>query len=87
MMLPRVTAVEIVDNKTLQLTFDNDEVRRFIISAYLQYPVYNPLNNPIFFASAKAFNGTVVWGDAIDFAPETLYLESEPIEKGVSSTQ
>jgi hypothetical protein len=86
-MLPRVTTVETIDSHTLVLTFDNQEVRKFDVAPYFHYPVYKPLTNPLLFTKAKVLNGTVVWDEIIDFAPETLYLESEPIKKRISTVQ
>lgn len=80
-MLPRVKSVKTIGNKMLRITFDNHEVRLFDVSKYLHYPVYEPLNNPVFFQKARALNGTVIWDENIDFAPETLYLESVPAEQ------
>lgn len=80
-MLPRVISVKTIGSKMLQITFDTHQVRIFDTSKYLHYPVYEPLNNPVYFQKARVFNGTVIWDDAIDFAPETLYLESVPAEK------
>lgn len=79
-MNPRVTGVKYESRYKLILTFSNNEVRGFDFSAYLLYPVYEPLKEECFCNKAKVFNGTVIWDDTIDFDPDTLYLESKKLE-------
>jgi hypothetical protein len=78
-MLPRAISVKPIDNSKLLIIFNNDEERLFDVSPYLHYPVYELLNDPLFFKKARVFNGTIIWDDTIDFAPETLYMESTPV--------
>ena len=78
-MNPRVRIVIYKSPHKLLITFDNEEVREFNYSNYLIYPVYEALRDENFSARAKVFNGTVVWDDSVDFDPDTLYLESEPM--------
>ena len=75
-MNPRITQVKYGGNHKLILTFDNDEVKEFDLSTYLQYPVFGPLKDESFCSKARICNGTVAWDDIIDFDPDTLYLES-----------
>lgn len=77
-MNPRVKNVEYKSPHDLVITFSNDEIKIFDLSAYFQYPVYEPLKDPVFCNKAKVSMGTVVWDDVIDFDPDTLYLESQP---------
>ena len=78
-MNPRVKQVEYKSKYKLILTFENDEVKEFDFSAYLEYPVYCPLIDESFSATAGVYNGTVVWSDDIDFDPDRLYLESRTL--------
>ena len=78
-MNPRVTQVVPLAGYGLILTFSNGETRRFDLSPYLRYPVFEPLRNEGFFMLAKPSHGTVAWTDEIDFDPDTLYLESVPV--------
>lgn len=79
-MNPRVLKVRYMSPYRLVLTFTNFEIKEFDLSTYLNYSVFEPLQNESFCASAKVFNGTVVWNDDIDFDPDRLYLEAKPIE-------
>jgi hypothetical protein len=76
-MNPRVRSVEYKSKYKLILTFENSELKEFNLSPYLNYPVFESLNDESFCKKAKVFNGTVVWDDVTDFDPDTLYLESK----------
>jgi hypothetical protein len=78
-MNPRVNNVKYEPPYKLQLTFNNGEVKEFDFANYLVYPVYEKLKNPAFCSKVKAYMGTVVWDEEIDFDPDTLYLESKSI--------
>ena len=70
-MNPRVNNVKYEPPYKLQLTFNNGEVKEFDFANYLVYPA--------FCSKVKAYMGTVVWDEEIDFDPDTLYLESKSI--------
>lgn len=74
-MLPSVTAVQALPDYYLSLTCDNGEHKYFDMSPYLQFPVFQRLQNPGFFGLARIDYGTVTWPGEIDIAPETLYID------------
>jgi hypothetical protein len=76
-MNPRVKEVEYKSKYKLILTFENDEIKEFDFSLYLNYPIYENLRDESFCKKLKVFNGTVIWDNEIDFDPDTLYLESK----------
>jgi len=78
-MNPRISLVQYQSPHKLILTFTNKEVKEFDFGDYLNYPVYQALNDEAFCKKAKVFNGTVVWDDSTDFDPDTLYLESKSL--------
>ncbi len=78
-MNPRVSKVAYAGDHQLLLTFTNNEVKRFDLNNYLNYPVYEPLRDEAFCKKVKAAGGTIQWNEYIDFDPDTLYLESEPV--------
>lgn len=80
-MNPRVIAVQYLSRHKLELKFSNGDVRIFDITPYLEYPVFKPLQEEKFCALAKVFNGTVAWDENIDLDPDTLFLESKPVDK------
>ena len=77
-MFPDVIAVTPEPGHCLRLTFANGEQRRFDMTPYLDYPVFQRLRNPGFFGLARVDYGTVTWPGEIDIAPETLYAEGVP---------
>jgi hypothetical protein len=78
-MNPRVKEVYYQSPYKLMLTFNNNEIRQFDLTPYLNYSIYKPLADESFCKKAKVFLGTVAWNDEIDFDPDTLFLESVTI--------
>jgi hypothetical protein len=64
---------------SLTLTFDNGEVKRFDLAPYLGYPAFEPLRNIGFFQLARCQDGNLEWPGNLDFDPDRLYLESQPV--------
>lgn len=75
-LCPRVKSVEALNDYKLIVTFNNGEKRLFNALPLLQLPVFKPLSNKEYFKSVRVEYGTIVWGDSIDYCPDTLYLES-----------
>ena len=75
-MNSRVRHVETRPNYRLKLTFTSGEVGVFDVNPYLDKGLFSELKNSSVFNSVRAFNGTVVWPNNLDFDPDTLYLES-----------
>lgn len=80
-MNPRVVSVTYLDPYRLILTFSDNSKRIFDLVPYLSYPVYEALKDKALCATARIFNGTVVWDESTDFDPDTLYIESKPLLK------
>ncbi len=77
-MNPRVTAVRVLDDHTLLVTFANGESRQFDMRPYFDYPAFRRLRDPRFFRKVKAAGGTASWPDGIDFDPDTLFIDGVP---------
>ena len=83
-MNPRVeNAIYLGDNK-LKIGFKNGECKIFDFTPYLEYPVYKPLASEPFVRHLHVQNGTVCWGNQLDFDPDTLYLESIPLTQATA---
>lgn len=65
------------DDLTLDLKFSDGSVRRFDTKPYLDKGIFRELKDLNYFRSIAVAYGTVQWPNQQDFAPETLYLESE----------
>ena len=77
--LPRPVSVSAAENYSLNVTFNNGEIRRFDVSPYLAYPAFEALKSRSLFVQARVAHNTVVWNEDVDLAPESLYLESTEI--------
>lgn len=73
-----VTAVEVIGDYRLRLTFQDGTVGDVDFSRREWRGVFEPLRDPSYFArvdvDAKA--GTIAWPDGLDMAPEPLYAEA-----------
>lgn len=64
------------DDYTIDILFYDGSRGIYDAKHLLDWPVFKPLKDKALFMQAHASNGTVVWNDGIDIAPETLYEES-----------
>jgi hypothetical protein len=67
------------------LQFNDGDRRRMDVRPYLTYPVFARLREPAFFALAQVAHGTVSWPAGIDLDPDSLYLESVPVDRKASA--
>ena len=72
----RVVKVKPLKNDALEIVFSNGEIKIFDVKPYFHYGIFADLKDETQFNSVKAFNGTVLWANGLDFCPDTLYLES-----------
>ena len=78
-MNPRVIKVKALQNYQLELLFNNNEIRVFDISFYLNKGIFTELKNYEFFKKVRVFMGSIAWPGGQDFCPDTLYQESTKI--------
>ena len=76
-----VTAVETLPDYRLKLTFETKEVRIFDFKPRLKRKAFFALNDEKLFQTAQVYFDSVGWANGVDIAPETLYLDSIPIEE------
>jgi Protein of unknown function (DUF2442) len=77
-MSPKVMKVIPIANYQLQLFFDNDEVRIFDVTPYLDKGIFVELREIDYFRKVEPFFGGVQWANEQDFSRDTLYLLSNP---------
>jgi len=76
--MKKVTAVKANDDFSLELTFDDNSVRRFDAKPYLDIGIFTELKDIDYFKQVRIAYGTVQWPHEQDISPDTLYLESTP---------
>jgi hypothetical protein len=82
-LLPKVSKVQALDDFELRLEFTDGSIKQFDVKPYLHFPAFERLKQGELFAKAHVANGTVVWDDRLDLAPETLYLRGrDSVEVG-----
>ncbi len=79
-MNPNVIGVEVKQKYILKLNFENNEVRLFDASPFLDKGVFNELKNIHYFKQAKVAFGAIEWPHEQDFSKDTLYLLSTPFD-------
>jgi len=76
-LLPKVSKVQTLETFELRLEFTDGSIKQFDVKPYLHFPAFERLKQGGLFAKAHVANGTVVWDDRLDLAPETLYLQGQ----------
>ena len=71
--IPKVTEVEVMPPYGLHLCFDDGVVRDVDMAGDLWGPVFEPLNDPAFFALAAVEHGTVAGPNGLDLDPLVLH--------------
>lgn len=79
--MKKVVAVKANEDFSLDLKFDDGSVKRFDVKPYLNYGVFTELKDFEYFKQVRIAFGTVQWPNEQDISPETLYLESTPIDE------
>lgn len=78
-----VTAVEVLHDRVVRLTFDDGFERVIDLAPYLNGPVFAEFREDLeAFAAVEVDHdvGTIVWPNGADLAPETLYAGLPPIK-------
>jgi hypothetical protein len=71
-----VIAFTLLPDYEIALTFANGEQKQFDMKQLLTIKPWNRLLENNLYQQIRIDYGTLVWGDSIDIAPETLYLDS-----------
>lgn len=78
--MKKVVAVKANEDFSLDLKFNDNSIRRFDARPYLDFGVFRELKDIDYFKQVTIAFGTVQWPHAQDISPDTLFLESRPIE-------
>lgn len=80
-MNPRIKSVKPMDDYQLLLGFTNGELGLYDCKSLLGFGVFKELQDFDYFKQVTVNDGTVVWPHEQDICPDTLYLESEKMDK------
>ena len=74
-MILHIISVKVKGLQLLYLTFNNGVKKTVNVFPLLDGPIFEPLKDPGYFARCviDPVEGTVVWPNNADFAPEALY--------------
>jgi len=72
-MFLHVNKAQYLNDYILQLTFNNDEVKKVDLIDELYGEVFEPLKDKNFFKDFFISHNTIEWKNGADFAPEYLY--------------
>lgn len=75
-----VKNVKPLENYKLLLTFENQEVREFDVSQYLEIGKFKELKDKALFNSVKISFDSIEWANHLDLDPEMLYEKSIKVE-------
>jgi len=78
-MTAKVKQVFVEQDFKLKLLFNTGEWRLFDVAHYLEKGDFKELKERDVFLTAKVFMGTVQWDNELDLAPDTLYINSIPL--------
>jgi len=71
-----ITKVKPLLDYTLELTFENKEVKIFDVKPYLKIGLYKTLEDKNIFKRVKLSYDSIEWPNGIDIDPEILYEKS-----------
>ena len=77
MQSQNVKDARVLEQYKLVITFENNEVRIFDMSPYLEYPVFRPLQNIEEFRLFSIEDGTIEWACGADLSPDTFYIDGK----------
>jgi hypothetical protein len=71
-----VNKVKALSGYRLELTFENDEIKVFDVTPYLDTGVFAALRDENMFKRVKVSFDTIEWPNGVDLDPEVLYEKS-----------
>jgi hypothetical protein len=79
MQYPRIKSASAIDNHTLIVEFDNNELKKYDVSQLLNKDMFAPLKNPALFKAVKVEQGgyAVAWNSEIDISEYELWKHGQ----------
>ncbi len=82
MSVPRIQNAKVLDDYTLIIRFQNNEIKQYDIRQILDIPMFFPLQNPAFFRSFTVEVGgyAIAWNEDIDISEYELWTNGVSID-------
>jgi hypothetical protein len=79
MEYPGIKSASAIDNHTLIIEFDNNELKKYDVSPLLNKDMFAPLNNPALFKAVKVEQDgyAVAWNSEIDISEYELWRHGQ----------
>ena len=79
MRTPKILSVVPVDENTLLVEFDNEQIKKYDITHLLDKDMFSPLKNPVLFRSVQVEKGgyAVYWNSEIDISEYELWRNGQ----------
>lgn len=75
-MRPKAIDVKVLKNYELEITFDNNEKRRFDVKPYFKFKQFKELKDNNIFETVKIAGLSIEWENGADICPDELYNNS-----------
>lgn len=75
-MRPKAIDVKVLKNYELEITFDNNEKRRFDVKPYFIFKQFKELKDKNLFENVKIDGLSIEWENGADICPDELYNNS-----------
>ena len=75
-MRPKDIDVKVLKNYELEITFDNNEKRRFDVKPYFKFKQFKELKDKNLFENVKIAGLSIEWENGADICPDELYNNS-----------
>ncbi|MDE0145629.1 MAG: DUF2442 domain-containing protein [Nitrospira sp.] len=81
MSYPKVQSVEVIDDHTLLVKFDNTQTKKYDVTPLLEKEMFAPLRNPALFKSVQVEQGgyAVAWNSDIDISEYELWSNDQTV--------
>ena len=78
-MNPKAVDVKILNDYELEITFDNNETRKFDVKPYFKFKQFEQLKDIKMFRTVKVAGLSIEWENGADICPDELYNNSKII--------
>ena len=75
-MRPKAIDVKVLKNYELEITFENQEKRKFDLKPYFKFKQFEKLKNEKEFEKVKIAGLSIEWENGADICPDELYNNS-----------